>query len=159
MSDISFAPELNGAGRPEEARARAVVAGGAILVVEDNESILELIRIVLKSAGHEVHCVSDAESAFEAALAIRPRLILMDIQLPAMDGLDLTRRLKADAATADIIILAVTAYAMESDYRKAREAGCDGYISKPLDVRTLPDTISAYLDGFVTGGGSSSEDR
>jgi CheY-like chemotaxis protein len=116
-------------------------------VVEDEESILGLLQIVLKSAGHEVHGVSDAENAFEAACSIRPRLILMDIQLPGMDGLELTRRLKADAATADIIILAVSAYAMENDHRKAREAGCDGYISKPLDVKTLPETVSAYLDG------------
>jgi len=136
MSDVSFAPELSG-------------AGGPILVVEDNESIRGLIQIVLKSAGHEVHGVSDAEGALEAAWSIRPRLILMDIQLPGMDGLELTRRLKADAATADIIILAVSAYAMDSDRRKAREAGCDGYISKPLDVKTLPDTVSAYLDGAL----------
>jgi CheY-like chemotaxis protein len=155
MSGISFAPELNGAGRPEEARARAVVAGGPILVVEDNESIRTLIQIVLKSAGHGVQGVSDAESAFEAASSIRPRLILMDIQLPGMDGLELTRRLKADAATADIIILAVSAYAMESDRRKAREAGCDGYISKPLDIGTLPRTVSAYLDGTAEADSAS----
>lgn len=117
----------------------------SILVVEDNESIRELIQIVLKGAGHEVEAVGDAEQALERARTIRPGVILMDIQLPGMDGLELARRLKADTATTDIVILAVTAYAMESDHRKAREAGCDGYISKPLDVKTLPDTVAAYL--------------
>jgi CheY-like chemotaxis protein len=148
MTHISFVPELNGSGRREE--AQRAVAGVPILVVEDNESIRGLIQVVLKSAGYEVHTVSDAERAFEAALSIRPRMILTDIQLPGMNGLELTRRLRADAATADIIILAVTAYAMEGDDRKAREAGCDGYISKPLDVKALPDTVSEYLGRSFT---------
>jgi two-component system, cell cycle response regulator DivK len=102
---------------------------------------------VLRSAGHEVLGVSDAESALEAAWSARPRLILMDVQLPGMDGLELARRLKADPATADIIIVMVSAYAMESDHQKARDAGCDGYISKPLDVNALPAAVSAYLNG------------
>jgi CheY-like chemotaxis protein len=145
MSHQSFAPERNGAGPPEQARAQAAIAGVPILVVEDNESIRGLIQLVLENAGCKVHSVGDAEDALEAARSIRPRMILMDVQLPGMDGLELTRRLKADAATSDIIILAVTAYAMESDHRKAREAGCDGYISKPLDIKALPSTVSGYL--------------
>jgi two-component system, cell cycle response regulator DivK len=149
MSDVAFAPQVNGSKRPEEARNRVAVTG-PVLVVEDNESIRELIQIVLRAAGHDVHGVSDAERALEVTRSIRPSLILMDIQLPGMDGLELARRLKGDSATADIIILAVTAYAMESDQCKAREAGCDGYIAKPLDVRTLPETVSAYLDGSFT---------
>jgi two-component system, cell cycle response regulator DivK len=138
---------------------RAALAKGPILVVEDNESILGLLQIVLKSAGQEVIGISDGEAAYEAALSLRPRLILMDIQLPGMDGLELTRRLKADAATADIIVLAVSAYAMESDQRKAREAGCDGYISKPLDVNALPGIVSGYLDGTLTGGDGTGGNR
>jgi CheY-like chemotaxis protein len=146
MTHIPFAAQMNGAKRPEEASSPVVIPS-RILIVEDNESIRHLIEIVLKSAGHEVHAVGDGESALEAASAIRPRLILMDVQLPGMNGLELARRLKADPETADIVILAVTAYAMESDQFKAREAGCDGYISKPLDVKTLPDTVSGYLAG------------
>jgi two-component system, cell cycle response regulator DivK len=146
MSDVAFAPELNGSKRPDEAQGRVALAG-PVLVVEDNESIRELIQIVLKGAGHDVHSIGNAESALEMARSIRPRLILMDIQLPGMNGLELARRLKGAAATADIIILAVTAYAMESDQCKARESGCDGYITKPLDIKTLPDTVSAYLNG------------
>jgi two-component system, cell cycle response regulator DivK len=119
----------------------------SVLVVEDNDQIRELIQIVLRGAGYEVRAVGDAESALEIARSEHPGLLLMDVQLPGMDGLELARRLKADPATADIAILAVTAYAMESDQRKAREAGCDGYISKPLDVKTLPDTVSAHLEG------------
>jgi CheY-like chemotaxis protein len=149
MSNASAARQLNGAKRPEEARVR-LVATGPILVVEDNESILELIQIVLKSVGHEVLGVSDAETALEAATSSQPRLILMDVQLPGMSGLELAQRLKADPATADIIIVMVSAFAMESDIDKAREAGCDGYISKPLDVNALPGTLAGYLAGDFT---------
>lgn len=159
MNHISFARRLNGAGRPEETRDSWSKAGSPILVVEDNESILGLTRIVLERAGHEVHGVGDAESALEVVYSIHPRMILMDIQLPGMDGLELTRRLKADAATADIVILAVTAYAMEADQLEAREAGCDGHITKPLDVRTLPETVSAYLDGSSARGDSTGRNR
>jgi two-component system cell cycle response regulator DivK len=75
----------------------------------------------------------------------RPRLILMDIQLPGMSGLDLTSLLKADPATRDIIIVAITAYAMKGDEEKARRAGCDGYISKPIDTRALAGVIERHL--------------
>jgi CheY-like chemotaxis protein len=131
MSNTGFVPQTNGSN--------------PILVVEDNESIRQLIEIVLKSAGHEVHGVGDGESALVAAQSIHPRLILMDVQLPGMDGLELARRLKTDAGTADITIVAVTAFAMESDREKAREAGCDGYISKPLDVNALTAAVSGYI--------------
>jgi CheY-like chemotaxis protein len=77
--------------------------------------------------------------------AFQPRLILMDIQLPGMDGLELTRRLKADEATRQIAIVAVTSYAMKGDEEKARRAGCDGYLSKPIDTRTLARHVAEQL--------------
>jgi two-component system, cell cycle response regulator DivK len=155
MSDVAFAPELNGSKKPDEGSGQ-LASAHPILVVEDNDSIRDLIQIVLKGAGHDVHAVGNAEGALELARSIHPGLILMDIQLPGMDGLELARRLKGDAATADIIILAVTAYAMEGDQRKARESGCDGYITKPLDIKTLPHTVSAHLNGSFTAGTNGS---
>jgi CheY-like chemotaxis protein len=121
------------------------MAADPVLIVDDNPVNLRLTEVVLKGARHEVHTARDAESALEAIASIRPGLILMDIQLPGMDGLELTRRLRADPDTRDIVIVATSAYAMASDKRKAREAGCDGYIVKPIDVRTLPETVSVYL--------------
>ena len=75
----------------------------------------------------------------------RPRLILMDLQMPGVDGFELTRRLKADPATRDIVIVAVTAYAMKGDEERARAAGCDGYLSKPIDTRALPAQVEGWL--------------
>jgi CheY-like chemotaxis protein len=121
------------------------MAADPVLIVDDNPVNLRLTEVVLKGARHEVHTARDAESALEAVASIHPGLILMDIQLPGMDGLELTRRLRADPDTRDIVIVATSAYAMASDKRKAREAGCDGYIVKPIDVRTLPETVSGYL--------------
>jgi two-component system cell cycle response regulator DivK len=121
------------------------MAADPVLIVDDNPVNLRLTEVVLKGARHEVHTARDAESALEAVASIRPGLILMDIQLPGMDGLELTRQLRADPDTRDIVIVATSAYAMASDKRKAREAGCDGYIVKPIDVRTLPETVSGYL--------------
>jgi two-component system, cell cycle response regulator DivK len=77
---------------------------------------------------------------------VHPRLILMDVQLPDMDGLTLTRRLKADSATQSIVIVALTAYAMKGDEQKARDAGCDGYVSKPIETRTFIKTITRFLE-------------
>jgi len=75
----------------------------------------------------------------------RPHLILMDLQMPGVNGFDLTRRLKGDPATRDIVIVALTAYAMKGDEERAREAGCDGYVAKPIDTRTLPAVIAGHL--------------
>ena len=79
------------------------------------------------------------------ARTIHPRLILADIRLPGMDGLEMTRRLKADPETMDIVVVAVTAFAMKGDEQKALDAGCDGYITKPIDVNTFPTLIREYL--------------
>lgn len=119
--------------------------GERILIVDDNPANLKLARVLLTSEGYEVKTAADAEEALAALKTFIPRLILMDIQLPGMDGLALTRRLKADPATAGITILAMTAYAMKGDDEKALAAGCDGYVSKPIDTRRLPGVVARYL--------------
>jgi two-component system, cell cycle response regulator DivK len=116
-----------------------------ILIVDDNPANLKLARLLLMSEGHDARTVTDAEQAMKILETFTPKLILMDIQLPGMDGLELTRRLKANPATKDIVIVALTAYAMRGDEEKARAAGCDGYIAKPIDVNTLPAVVAKYI--------------
>jgi CheY-like chemotaxis protein len=123
------------------------VSGERILIVDDNVTNLKLVAYLMKSKGYEVVTAVDAESALEAVGAARPRLILMDLQLPGIDGLELTRRLKGDPETRDIKIIAVTAYAMKGDQDKAVAAGCDDYVTKPIDTRALPETIARHLEG------------
>jgi two-component system, cell cycle response regulator DivK len=89
------------------------------------------------------------EEALKVLDDFEPQIILMDVQLPGMDGLELTRRLKADPHRRGIVIIALTAYAMKGDEEKARAAGADGYLSKPVDTRTLPASIAGYLKGRV----------
>jgi CheY-like chemotaxis protein len=125
----------------------APMAHEPILIVDDNPINLKLLRITLKVAGYEVQTAVDAEQAMSVLAAFRPRLVLMDLQLPGMDGLELTRRLKADPATRDAIIVAVTAYAMKGDKERAYDAGCDGYVTKPIDTETLPGLVAWYLEG------------
>jgi CheY-like chemotaxis protein len=119
--------------------------GKSILIVDDNAQNLKLARVVLANEGFDVRTASNAEDALQLLRTVTPRLILMDIQLPGMDGLELTRRLKADPATRAIGVIALTAYAMKGDDEKAFAAGCDGYITKPIDVERLPALVSAYL--------------
>lgn len=121
------------------------MAGDAILVVDDNPVNLKLVRVLLTGEGYEVRTAANAEDALAVLEGFTPRLILMDIQLPGMDGLALTRRLKADPATKDAIIVGLTAYAMKGDEERVREAGCDGYVSKPIDTRTFPAVVARYL--------------
>lgn len=123
------------------------MAGEPILIVDDNAANLKLAKVLLTKEGYEVQTAGDAEEALKLLGNYKPRLILMDIQLPGMDGLELTRRLKAESATKDIIVLALTAYAMKGDEEKARAAGCDGYITKPIDTQALPGTVAKYLKG------------
>jgi two-component system, cell cycle response regulator DivK len=106
---------------------------------------LKLARLLLTAEGHDARTAPDAEQAIELLETFRPRLILMDIQLPGMDGLELTRLLKANPATSHIVIVALTAYAMRGDEATARTAGCDGYIAKPIDINTLPGQIIDYI--------------
>jgi len=120
--------------------------GESLLIVDDNPLNLKLTRLLLLGEGYQVRTAGDANQALELIAAARPDLILIDIQLPDIDGLELTRRLKADPATRGIVVLALTAYAMLGDEAKARAAGCDGYIAKPIDTRTLPGIIAGYLE-------------
>jgi CheY-like chemotaxis protein len=123
------------------------MANEPILIVDDNATNLKLARVVLEGADYDVHTAVDAGDALRVLETLRPRLILMDIQLPDLDGLELTRRLKADPRYRDIPIVALTAYAMKGDDAKALAAGCDGYITKPIDVDGLPLTVAKYLTG------------
>jgi two-component system cell cycle response regulator DivK len=121
------------------------MAGEPILVVDDNATNVKLLTFLLQGRGYEVRAAADAERALATLSEFRPRLILMDIQLPGIDGLTLTRQLRADPAMRDVLIVAVTAYAMTGDAERAREAGCDGFISKPIDTRAFPAQVASYL--------------
>jgi CheY-like chemotaxis protein len=116
-----------------------------ILIVDDQPTNTKLLAFLLTSKGYEVRTAANADEALAVLAVWRPRLILMDIQLPGMDGLTLTRQLKADPATSDIPIIAATAYAMKGDQERALEAGCSGYITKPIDTRQLPGVIARFL--------------
>jgi two-component system cell cycle response regulator DivK len=116
-----------------------------VLVVEDNAANMKLAKFLLESAGHAVVSATDAETGLTLAREAQPNLILMDIQLPGMDGLEATALLKADGATRGIPVIALTALAMKGDEERIRAAGCDGYIAKPLAYREFLATISAHL--------------
>jgi len=124
-----------------------------VLIVDDNPQNLKLARLLLTAEGYDARTAVDAEHALSVLEEFTPRLILMDIQLPGMDGLELTRRLKSEPATRGIVIVALTAYAMKGDEEKARAAGCDGYIAKPIDVGTLPQAVAQYLQPRGGDGG------
>jgi CheY-like chemotaxis protein len=121
--------------------------GAKILIVDDNPTNLKLVAYLMKASGYEVSTAIDADAALADIRAKPPSLILMDLQLPGIDGLELTRRLKSDPATRGIIIVAVTAYAMKGDQDKAIAAGCDDYVTKPIDTRALPHAIARHLAG------------
>lgn len=125
--------------------AAMTATGESILIVEDNPANRKLLAFLLTSRGYDVRMATRAHEALEMLETFAPRLILMDVQLPGMDGLELTRRLKADPRTRHIIIVAVTACAMKGDEQRVRDAGCDGYVTKPIDTRGLPQVIAGYL--------------
>jgi len=121
------------------------MATANILVVDDNVTNLKLACYVLESEGYSVLRAHSAKAAQEVLEQSSPDLILMDIQMPGMDGLSLTRILKANPAYAHIRIVALTSFAMKGDEQKARAAGCDGYITKPIDTVNLPRQIAEIL--------------
>jgi two-component system cell cycle response regulator DivK len=116
-----------------------------ILVVEDQADNMQILRDLLTSAGYEMIEAEDGLEGVRAATAHRPDLILMDIQLPLLDGYEATRRIKADPALRAIPIIVVTSYALSGDEAKVRAAGCDGYIPKPYSPRVLLAKIKEYL--------------
>ena len=121
------------------------MAGEAILIVEDNPINLKLAKLLLSIENYDVRTAADAESAYHVLEAFHPRLILMDLQLPGKNGLALTRELKSNPKFKDITIVALTAYAMKGDEEKAKAAGCDGYMTKPISAATFPFEIAKYL--------------
>jgi two-component system cell cycle response regulator DivK len=116
-----------------------------ILVVEDTPDNRQILRDLLTSAGYEVVEAFNGAEGVAAAIEHLPDLILMDIQLPVLDGYEATRRIKAHAATAKIPVIAVTSYALSGDEAKAREAGCDGYVPKPFSPRQLLAKVREFL--------------
>jgi two-component system cell cycle response regulator DivK len=126
-----------------------------VLVVEDNASNMTLATFLLKSAGHVVLGATDAEAGLKLARAEQPELILMDIQLPGMDGLQATALLKSDAATRAIPVIALTALAMKGDEERIRAAGCDGYIAKPMAYREFLATVGMFLPTGAHGATAS----
>ena len=118
-----------------------------VLVIEDNAANMKLATLLLRNADHAVLCAADAETGVTMARAELPDLILMDVQLPGMDGLEATALLKNDPLTAAIPVIALTAMAMKEDREKSRSAGCDAYIAKPLRYAELYAAIDALLIG------------
>jgi two-component system cell cycle response regulator DivK len=126
-----------------------------VLIVEDNEDNRELVVKVLRNKGYEMVQAADGEEALEKAVAERPDLILLDISLPKLDGYEVAKRLKSMEEFQEIPIVAFTAHAMKGDREKVIVAGFEGYISKPINVRELPDQVKSFIRGkreSVLGG-------
>jgi len=126
----------------------------AILVIENNPINMQLMADLLELMGYGIHQAETAPVGIALARAETPKLILMDIGLPGMDGLEATRILKQDPATKDIPIIAVTAHAMKGDRERALASGCDEYITKPIDIRELRKVVGRFIrsDADTTGG-------
>jgi len=122
-------------------------AGKSVLVVEDNDLNMKLFCDLLDSFGYETHQCRDGARAVEIARAQAPDLIIMDIQLPEVSGLDITRWLKDDDTLRDIPVLAVTAFAMRTDEELVREAGCEGYLSKPIQISSFQRAVEELMPG------------
>jgi CheY-like chemotaxis protein len=127
-----------------------MIEGKKVLVIEDNELNMKLVVALLTLKKLKVLCAEDAESGLRLAREHRPDLILMDIQLPGMDGLTATRLLKEAPDLKDIPVVALTSYAMQGDMEKSMAAGCAGYIAKPIDTRGFMECIQTFLGGNQT---------
>jgi two-component system cell cycle response regulator DivK len=123
------------------------MAGELILIVDDNEKNTKLVRDVLQYRGYRTIEAADGVTAVELATTAAPDLVLLDIQLPDMDGTSVLGRIRSITPTRCPPVVALTSFAMNGDRERFLEAGFDGYISKPIDVRTFPDTVRAYCDG------------
>jgi CheY-like chemotaxis protein len=122
-----------------------MMAGETILVIEDNPLNLELVRALLEKLGYIVIDSGTAEEGIERAKAEQPQLILMDINLPGTDGLTATTLLKAEPTTRHIPVVALTAHAMKGDDARVQTAGCDGYMTKPIDTRSFAGAVARFL--------------
>lgn len=116
-----------------------------ILVVDDNAMNVKLLNVLLTKEGYEVKTAADAAQTLKALEDLRPALILMDLQLPGVDGFELTRRIKKRSDLKRTRIVAVTSYAMRGDEERALAAGCDGYLAKPIDTRTIGAVVRSFL--------------
>ena len=122
------------------------MAQGSILIVDDNPENLKLMLAILAPCAYELRTAADGIDALRMVASAPPDLLLLDLQLPGLDGLAVARRLKSDPTRRHIPIVAVTAYAMKGDEAKAQAAGCDGYMTKPVDKRVLRNLVAALLD-------------
>ena len=122
------------------------MAAKTILEIEDDQMNMKLVRALLTLGKHDILEAVNAEAGIQLAKERRPDLILMDIQLPGMDGLSATRAIKEETGIGHIPIIALTSHAMQGDEEKAFEAGCDGYLTKPIDTRGFLDIIGKYLE-------------
>jgi two-component system, cell cycle response regulator DivK len=136
------------------------MAGELILIVEDNEKNLKLARDVLQFKGYRTLEAGTAAEAIDQAIAQRPQLILMDIQLPDMDGIAALRRLKAEPRTAAIPVVALTAFAMKGDRERFLGAGFDGYLVKPINIKEFPEQVRQFCERVRKEGsdGATAED-
>ena len=133
--------------------------GQKILVVEDNELNLKLFCDLLRAHGYETEAVRDGREAVERARAFAPDLVVMDIQMPHVSGLELIEQMKADAGLRATPIMAVTAYAAKGDEERIRDAGAEGYVSKPISVMRFAETVDQLLEGGRLVEGSSQESQ
>jgi CheY-like chemotaxis protein len=129
-----------------------------ILVVDDNDTQSKFVSFLLEEAGYIIQIAASAEEAMDVLATYQPELILMDLQLPGIDGLELTRRLRFDPAHSDTVIVALTAYTDPSDLQRARDAGCDGHISKPIDSGTFARLVRQFAEGTHPDASSDSHD-
>jgi CheY-like chemotaxis protein len=121
-----------------------------VLYIEDNEQNFYLVNVLLKTQDFRVHWAQDGREGIDKAVQLRPDLILLDIQLPVMDGYEVARNLRRNPELSKVPIIAVTSYAMAGDREKALESGCDGYIEKPIDPDTFLAQVNKYLPGINT---------
>jgi two-component system cell cycle response regulator DivK len=141
---------MSPSGRPKGSSRSAQhegtpVSAPLVLIVDDNPVNLELASTVLRAAGLQVATADGAEAAWQALVQARPDLVLLDIQMPHVDGLALLGQLRADPATAGLVVVAFTAYAMKGDRERLLAAGCDGYLSKPIEVATFAEQVREFL--------------
>lgn len=128
------------------------MAARKILVVEDNPQNMKVVLMTLKPHGYTLLQATDGEEALKVVISDNPDLIIMDVQIPKMDGLEVTRKLRQMPAFRHVPVIAVTAYAMKGDEEKAREAGCDAYLPKPVNTRQLPQIVAEMLPKQGKGG-------